>query len=57
MSTDSNPTPEIEVTPEMIEAGAAVFRQWEVSEEPDARPMVRAVVEAVLGRHVIVGSH
>lgn len=57
MDTDKNPSSEIKLTPEAIDAGARVFREWEESEEPDARPMVRAVVEAVLGRRVSVASN
>lgn len=47
---DAKNPPAIEVTPEMVALGAKMVHEWEDSDEPDARILVRELLEAVLGR-------
>jgi hypothetical protein len=42
----------IEVTDEMLAAGLSVWRDWEFSDEPDVRVMVRAILSIALCEHV-----
>lgn len=46
---------EIEITPEMIEAGCRAYRWWDHSDEPDSRVLVRRVLEEALGSRAKAG--
>ena len=41
---------DIEITPEMVEAGVAAFIQWENSDVPHLRAAIEAVYRAMLSQ-------
>ena len=40
---------EIDITPEMIKAGVAAYREWEDSDDPQIEDAVRLILTAALG--------
>ncbi len=43
---------EIKVSAEMVAAGVKAFQDWDQSDEPDCRVLVRSILSSVLGSNV-----